>query len=219
MPLRHTRVRQTTDNYIVIHYDAGISIAGTLKWLRRKRLSYHYIIHQNGTIYKLVDPKYVANHAGVSKWNDIDGMNNYSIGICLQNDAFTPYTDAQYNSLRWLIGVMKQRYPDITDDKIIGHEDVAWPSGRKSDPGPQFDWSRIKTIKDSHVITKNSNRIIGLDLYWSVGFVFSIFNVGELSSTMETSLRRWSSRRFWDRARVWNFNSRYDSTLVDSLLQ
>lgn len=190
-PFPYSARRDTTDNYIVIHYDNGIESKSTFRWLRRRHTAYHYFILRNGTIYKLIDPKNRANHAGMSKWDGHIGMNNYSIGIGLQNDSKQEYTDAQYKSLAWLIRVMKKRFPDITNDRIIGHEDVAWPRGRKIDPGPQFEWSRIKPNRVINVRTEpqlapyrdTSREPIPLRL------LFPIYDVGKLSPSMETQVR------------------------------
>lgn len=146
-PFPFSFYRDTTDNYIIIHYDNGIEERSTFRWLRRRHTAYHYFITRDGIIYKLIDPKYRANHAGMSKWNGHLGMNEYSIGICLQNDGQQEYTTIQYRSLAWLIRVLKNRYPDITNNRIIGHEDIAWPKGRKQDPGKHFDWLKIKPDK------------------------------------------------------------------------
>lgn len=143
-PFPHGSRRDTTDNYIVIHYDNGIDTKSTFRYLRRKRNSYHYFIDKRGTIYKLIDPRYQANHAGLSYWDGKLRMNKYSIGICLQNDGKSIYTEQQYISLLWLINIQKNRFHDITDNRIIGHSDIAIPRGRKPDPGEQFIWRRIK---------------------------------------------------------------------------
>lgn len=141
-------LRDSTNNYVVLHYDNGIESKNTFRFLQRKRNSYHYFIDRNGVVYKLIDPKYQARHAGISLWNGMFGMNKRSIGICLQNDGKSPYTDIQYKSLNWLLNTLYIRYPDLTREKVIGHSDVAFPRGRKFDPGPNFNWSRITVIID-----------------------------------------------------------------------
>lgn len=191
-PFPYAYKRDTTNNYIIIHYDNGIEPKSTFRWLRRKRTAYHYFILRDGTIYKLIDPKYRASHAGLSKWDGLLGMNEYSIGVCLQNDSEQPYTDVQYKSLAWLLNGLKLRFPDITNDRIIGHSDVAWPRGRKQDPGEQFDWSRIKPKRVINVTTTprlapyrdTSGDPIPLRL------IFPILDVGQLPSSVETPVRR-----------------------------
>jgi N-acetyl-anhydromuramyl-L-alanine amidase AmpD len=140
---RATTVRKTSDNIIVIHYDSGVTVNSTIKYLKKKRNSYHYIIDTSGKIYKLVDPKYEANHAGISFFRGHFSLNKYSIGICLTNDGQRPYSEKQYESLAWLITQLHTRYPDIEQRKIVGHSDIAFPFGRKNDPGPLFDWEKL----------------------------------------------------------------------------
>lgn len=138
--------RDTTKNYIVIHYDSSMEEKGTLKWLRKKRNSYHYFVLTNGTILKLVDPKYEAGHAGLSFWDGNWHMNRYGIGICLQNWPPNKFTEKQYSSTAWLISRLEKRFTDIPTHKLVGHADVAWPRGRKKDPGDQFDWEYLSDL-------------------------------------------------------------------------
>lgn len=166
--------RDTTNNYIVLHYDASMDFKTTFRWLKRKKNSYHYFIRRDGTIHKLIDPAYQANHAGLSFWDNNLRMNKYSIGICLQNDGKIAYTDQQYASLLWLINIQKKRFHDITEERIIGHSDIAIPRGRKSDPGDHFDWTRIGRPQRPAEA--------------SLGVVLPIFDVGKLSPPMEASI-------------------------------
>lgn len=137
------KIRRESDNIVVLHYDSGPDVASTLRYLKRKRNAYHYVITKQGTIYKLIDPKYEARHAGISFFHGHFLLNRYSIGICLSGSGTTPYTDAEYTSLVWLLRQLKQRYPDIDTTKIVGHSDIALPFGRKKDPGEEFDWPRL----------------------------------------------------------------------------
>ena len=94
----------------------------------------------------MVDPKYEASHAGASLWRSYLRMNKYSIGICLQNNSKQEYTEKQYVSLTWLIKTLQNRFKDkdSTAHTILGHSDIATPRGRKIDPGPQFDWEKLR---------------------------------------------------------------------------
>ena len=74
-----------------------------------------------GTIHKLIDPKFQARHDGLSKWAGRYHVNEFSIGICLQNNGIGPYTIKQYISLAWLVNILERRYPDITKSRIVGH--------------------------------------------------------------------------------------------------
>jgi N-acetyl-anhydromuramyl-L-alanine amidase AmpD len=139
-------MRDTTHNYIILHYDSGGSINSVIRYLRRKHNSYHYLIDRTGKIYNFVNPIMKANHAGVSETDSFAMFNWYSIGICFHNTPPQEYTEAQYNSAAWLIGILQKRWPDITTQRILGHENVAWPRGRKHDPGQQFNWIKLFTL-------------------------------------------------------------------------
>lgn len=141
-------LRDTTHNVVVIHYDSGGSIASVIRYLRKRHASYNYIIDRNGKIIETVDPRFKANHAGISRFDGLYALNWYSIGICLHNSPPQPYTAAQYTSLAWLVKRLQHRWPDITQDRIVGHETVAFPFGRKHDPGKQFEWPRLYTLLD-----------------------------------------------------------------------
>ena len=137
-------LRDTTRNFIVIHNDgANMSARGTHSVLRRRRLSYHYFIDRTGKIYQFVDPKYVAKHAGISMADGMLSWNDFSIGICLQGMDKLVYTDQQYTSLQILVNQLKQRYTNI-GHQLYTHSQVAFPWGRKKDPGETFDITRIR---------------------------------------------------------------------------
>lgn len=136
-------IRDSTVNFIVLHYDAGDSYNVARRTLIKRHLSYHYYIQRDGKIVKMVDPKYKASHVGLSYFKGYVRLNKYSIGICLQNNSKQPYTETQYNSLAYLISHLQKRYPDSTARVIVGHGDIAFPLGRKKDPGVLFDWQLL----------------------------------------------------------------------------
>jgi len=145
MPLPPRGVRDSTQNYIVIHNDgANMSARTTHGVLRRRRLSYHYFVARDGKIYEYVNPKYIARHAGISLHNGKFSWNNFSIGICLQGMNGLVYSDQQYESLGKLVQQLHKRYPDSRTRPILTHAEVAFPPGRKKDPGEKFDTTRIK---------------------------------------------------------------------------
>lgn len=147
LPMKKLEYRDTTKNYIIIHNDGGpngYSVAR--RTLIRRRLSYHYYIKTDGTIIKLLDPKYKASHVGYSLWNGLININRYSIGICLENGITRPYTDKQYKTTAWLINDLRKRYTDSSTYTVVGHSDVALPFGRKHDPGPNFDWNKLHQL-------------------------------------------------------------------------
>jgi N-acetyl-anhydromuramyl-L-alanine amidase AmpD len=141
--LRRTELRDTTRNYIVIHNDgSNMSAALTRNVLRRRRLAYHYFIDRQGKVYEYVNPRYRAPHAGISAADGMLKWNDFSIGICLQGMNGLIYSDAQYEGLQTLLGHLRTRYK--LQPRIYAHSEVAFPWGRKDDPGETFDMSRIK---------------------------------------------------------------------------
>ncbi|MEH6617623.1 MAG: 1,6-anhydro-N-acetylmuramyl-L-alanine amidase AmpD, partial [Porticoccus sp.] len=81
-----------------------------------------------------------AWHAGESCYEDMNNCNDYSIGIELEGADNIPYSDHQYDALAALTRTLSMQYPTITKQRIVGHSDIA--PGRKTDPGPAFDWQR-----------------------------------------------------------------------------
>lgn len=144
LPIRNKEIRDTSINYIVIHNDGGGDYSIARSTLIRRHLSYHYYIKRNGTIVKMLDPKYQADHVGYSFWNGKFRINKYSIGICFENSGKTPYTNEQYVSAVFLIQMLQERFKDSTSKVIVGHSDVALPHGRKIDPGKFFDWNKLQ---------------------------------------------------------------------------
>src|SRR5262249_50063404 len=112
----------------------------------------HYLIARNGAIYRILDPKFWANHAGVSMWNGIEGLSDYSIGIELEGYHNVPFREEEYRSLKWLLEVLKKRYA-IEDRNVLEHYRIAYSvpnrfhkerlRGRKLDPGAG-NFNRLK---------------------------------------------------------------------------
>ena len=105
-------------------------------------VSAHFLIRRTGEVVQFVSTDERAWHAGVSSWCGREHCNDFSIGIELEGTDDTPYEDAQYNVLAALISVLLNHYPSIRSDAIVGHSDIA--PGRKTDPGPAFDWQRVR---------------------------------------------------------------------------
>lgn len=118
-------------------------------------VSAHYMINRDGKVIQLVQESDIAYHAGKSKMPEPDGrdsVNKFSIGIELISshpdddasiaDGTTPaYTNAQYDAVANLLRYLVSKY-EIPTKNIIGHEEIS--PGRKKDPGPMFDWGRIR---------------------------------------------------------------------------
>ena len=103
------------------------------------RVSAHFFIRRDGEIIQFVSCLARAWHAGASLWRGRKNCNDFSLGIELEGDDDTPFSDVQYTSLIDLCRVLRQAYPIV---EITGHSDIA-PS-RKTDPGPYFDWPRLR---------------------------------------------------------------------------
>ena len=88
-----------------------------------------------------------AWHAGASEFCGRNNCNDFSIGIELEGCDTEAYTDAQYKSLAAVTGEIMRSYPGITRERIAGHADIA--PGRKTDPGPAFDWDRYLGMLDA----------------------------------------------------------------------
>jgi AmpD protein len=108
--------------------------------IARVRVSAHLLIRRDGELIQFVDLRRRAWHAGRSCFNGRDACNDYSIGIELEGADHIPFSDAQYARLGRVTGQLMQRFPAITAERITGHSDIA--PGRKTDPGPAFDWAR-----------------------------------------------------------------------------
>ena len=110
--------------------------------LRDLRVSAHLLIDRDGQITQFVSFLDRAWHAGLSHFAGRDNCNDFSIGIELEGCDSVAYTDKQYEHLGRVTEALVQRFPAITPARIVGHSDIA--PGRKTDPGPAFDWSRYK---------------------------------------------------------------------------
>ena len=108
------------------------------------RVSAHAVIRRDGTITQYVPFGMRAWHAGHSEYQGRSGCNDFSVGIELEGTDHTPYTDVQYESLAALVRALLATYPTLSADRIAGHSDVA--PGRKTDPGPAFDWPRCRQM-------------------------------------------------------------------------
>ena len=109
-----------------------------------RRVSAHVLIRRTGELTQYVPFHQRAWHAGASQWCGRFACNDFSIGIELEGTDDTPYEEAQYSSLASLIGLLCATYPSLSEERITGHSDIA--PGRKTDPGPAFDWPRLRTL-------------------------------------------------------------------------
>jgi AmpD protein len=107
--------------------------------IARLRVSAHFLIRRDGALIQFLPCRRRAWHAGASRWRGRPRCNDFSVGIELEGTDTQPYAGAQYATLARLTRALMRRYP-IT--AVVGHCDVA--PGRKTDPGPAFDWGRYR---------------------------------------------------------------------------
>jgi AmpD protein len=105
------------------------------------KVSSHLFIKRTGEIIQFVPFTKRAWHAGESVFAGRERCNDFSIGIELEGTDDIPYEEGQYEQLREIILALRRAYPAITRERIVGHVDIA--PGRKTDPGPAFDWNKI----------------------------------------------------------------------------
>jgi AmpD protein len=103
------------------------------------RVSAHFLIRRDGELIQFVAGDRRAWHAGVSCWQGRERCNDFSLGVELEGGDTYAFTAAQYAALRRLLRALCRRYPVAA---LAGHCDVA--PGRKTDPGPTFDWSEVR---------------------------------------------------------------------------
>ncbi|WP_460272190.1 N-acetylmuramoyl-L-alanine amidase [Celeribacter sp. ULVN23_4] len=127
---------------VVIHYTAMASAEEALARLcdPEFEVSAHYLISEQGQVFRLVEEEMRAWHAGAGQWGDVTDVNSRSIGIELANPGTTPFSAAQMDAFEGLLADILTRHA-IPPERVIGHSDMA--PLRKIDPGPRFDWKRL----------------------------------------------------------------------------
>lgn len=112
--------------------------------IHQLRVSAHCLIRRDGELVQYVPFDKRAWHAGLSCFEGRDRCNDFSVGIELEGTDTGTYTDAQYQVLAELSRLLMASYPAITPRRLTGHSDIA--PGRKTDPGPGFDWARFRAM-------------------------------------------------------------------------
>ncbi len=114
--------------------------------IAKLKVSAHLLIRRDGQSMQFVPFEARAWHAGRSRWCDNgwprSALNDFSIGIELEGDEHTPFTDAQYRSLAEVTVQLMEHYPAINERRITSHARIA--PLRKLDPGPAFDWAYFR---------------------------------------------------------------------------
>ena len=138
--------RTTPPDTIVLHYTGTPTGEGALERLRdpAAKVSAHYVVEEDGRIFRLVPEERRAWHAGAAFWKGVKDINSSSIGIEIVNPGhefgYRPFPDAQIASVIGLVGDIRTRWT-VENDRIVGHSDVA--PDRKDDPGELFPWKRL----------------------------------------------------------------------------
>ena len=107
-------------------------------------VSSHLLIRRDGELIQYVDINRRAWHAGTSRFAGRERCNDFAIGIELEGEDRTPYEGIQYRVLAETAREIMERFPAIGAERIVGHSDIA--PGRKTDPGPAFDWERFRKL-------------------------------------------------------------------------
>ena len=113
------------------------------------QVSSHFLIDRCGQVTQFVSLENRAWHAGQSCFQGRENCNDFSVGIELEGTDDEPYTSEQYGALAKLARQLMILCPAIREERIVGHSDIA--PGRKTDPGPSFDWPRFRgALVDNH---------------------------------------------------------------------
>jgi len=117
-----------------------------LSWLQGLRVSAHLLIDRSGAVTQYVPFPRRAWHAGRSAFCGRADCNDYSIGIELEGCDRNPFEPCQYRVLAGITALLQRRWRGLSRDRIVGHCDIA--PGRKTDPGPHFEWDRYYRLLD-----------------------------------------------------------------------
>ena len=142
--------RKKKIKYIIIHYTGTKTLLEALNTFKDKNslVSCHWLISKKGKLYKIVDEKNVAWHAGISYWKGERMLNDNSIGIELDNIGhglnYKIFSNTQMTVLEKLLKLLLNKY-NIKEKNVLGHSDIA--PNRKLDPGELFNWDRLAKKK------------------------------------------------------------------------
>ena len=131
---------------VVLHYTGMQTGQAAIDRLRdpEARVSAHYVVEEDGQVFRLAPEERRCWHAGKSFWQGKDDCNSASIGIEIVNPGhewgYRPFPDAQVEAVIGLLDGIRSRW-EVPDSRIIGHSDVA--PDRKEDPGELFPWKAL----------------------------------------------------------------------------
>ena len=113
------------------------------------KVSAHLLIRRNGGITQFVNFNERAWHAGRSSFEGRTACNDFSVGIELEGTDTLAYEPVQYHALADVVAALCAAYPRLSADRLVGHSDIA--PGRKTDPGPAFDWPHARRMQHNAV--------------------------------------------------------------------
>jgi N-acetyl-anhydromuramoyl-L-alanine amidase len=108
------------------------------------RVSSHVVVARDGAVTQYVAFTERAWHAGKSIYRGREACNDFSVGVELEGTDTLPYQPAQYGALAQVVAALCAAYPRLSPDRLVGHSDIA--PGRKTDPGPAFDWPHARRL-------------------------------------------------------------------------
>ena len=132
--------------FVIIHYTGVRSFKETIKIFKdpNSKVSCHWLISRKGDLYKVIEEKNIAWHCGLSRWKNFTGLNQYSVGIELDNPGhgnfYNEFPLAQMSSLVILLKEILKKY-NLDCKNVLAHSDIA--PFRKLDPGELFRWDYL----------------------------------------------------------------------------
>ena len=108
------------------------------------RVSSHLVVQRDGALTQFVSFADRAWHAGQSNYQGRAACNDFSVGVELEGTDMLPYEATQYEALAAVVAALCAAYPRLSADRLVGHSEIA--PGRKTDPGPAFDWPRARRL-------------------------------------------------------------------------
>jgi AmpD protein len=109
-----------------------------------QRVSSHLVVNRDGAVTQYVSFTERAWHAGKSIYQGREACNDFSVGVELEGTDTLSYEAPQYGALAQVVAALCAAYPRLSPDRLVGHSDIA--PGRKTDPGPAFDWPRARCV-------------------------------------------------------------------------
>ena len=194
--------------FLVIHYTGMQSERESIKRLcnPKSKVSSHYLINQNGKVYRLVTDNRTAWHAGKSCWGKYKNLNKNSIGIEMVNKGhkfgYTNFKKKQLSNLIKICQNLIKKYK-IKKQNIVGHSDIA--PLRKLDPGEKFPWKKLgnnkigiwHNLKESHLIKfrkikiVNKSKVEFINKLKKIGYCFNLSRKGNLTKITKAFQRHY----------------------------